>query len=282
MDSCIPWKTGELRVHQKIDKTKRKRLCRILDCKKLSVDTSKNAALSQLLPLRVMEEVLATGLLEDNPLAELSAIKSTNNDSSYGTHGIMVTLRIESLFDGLLHSMENWRATGPDHKVLLATNINPKIVGVDASKNAAQSQLLPVRVMVHIFFDGASTSCDIYNNKRYITTNETVVLRRSLTRRRSFEKKLNKKKKMINGSEERRSCSAHVQYIEEIKLTTCDATEADECTSRPPGVKADKAHACKEMLSKMSLLDRLIAKEGPLNECEEVLKKKLIDELLDV
>ena len=40
--------------------------------------------------------------------------------------------------------------------------------------------------------------------------------------------------------------------------------------------------ACKEMLSKMSLLDRLIAKEGPLNECEEVLKKKLIDELLDV
>uniref|UniRef100_A0A0D3BAP1 Myb-like domain-containing protein n=1 Tax=Brassica oleracea var. oleracea TaxID=109376 RepID=A0A0D3BAP1_BRAOL len=26
------------------------------------------------------------------------------------------------------------------------------------------------------------------------------------------------------------------------QLTTCDATEADECTSRPPGVKADKAH----------------------------------------
>ncbi|KAL0773394.1 hypothetical protein Bca101_038545 [Brassica carinata] len=92
MDSCIPWKTGELRAHQKIDKTKRKRLCRILDCKKLSVG---------------------------------------------------------------------------------------------ASKNAAQSRLLPLRVMVHILFDGASTSCDIYNNKRYY-----------YKRNSSFEKKLYKKKKM--------------------------------------------------------------------------------------
>ncbi|CAG7898980.1 unnamed protein product, partial [Brassica rapa] len=59
---------------------------------------------------------------------------------------------------------------GSDHKVLLATSINPKIVGklsVDASKNAAQSQLLPLRAVVHILFDGAITSCDIYNNKHY-------------------------------------------------------------------------------------------------------------------
>ncbi|KAG2250736.1 hypothetical protein Bca52824_080872 [Brassica carinata] len=92
MDSCIPWKTRELRAHQKIDKTKRKRLCRILDCKKLSVG---------------------------------------------------------------------------------------------ANKNAAQSRLLPLRVMVHILFDGASTSCDIYNNKHYY-----------YKRNSSFEKKLYKKKKM--------------------------------------------------------------------------------------
>ncbi|XP_013617819.1 PREDICTED: glutathione S-transferase T3-like [Brassica oleracea var. oleracea] len=87
------------------------------------------------------------------------------------------------------------------------------------------------------------------------------------------------------------------------------ATEADECTSRPPGVKADKAHgklrrrgcqslrqcgpskmwtikqadlASKERLSKMALLDRLFAKEGPLNEREKALKTRLIDELLAV
>lgn len=45
-------------VHQKIDKTDRKRLCRILDCKKLSVEASKNAAQNQLLPLRVIVQIL--------------------------------------------------------------------------------------------------------------------------------------------------------------------------------------------------------------------------------
>ncbi|KAJ0230570.1 BTB/POZ domain-containing protein [Hirschfeldia incana] len=47
-----------LQVHQKIDKTERKRLCRILDCKKLSVEASKNAAQNQLLPLRVIVQIL--------------------------------------------------------------------------------------------------------------------------------------------------------------------------------------------------------------------------------
>ncbi|KAF8097313.1 hypothetical protein N665_0291s0022 [Sinapis alba] len=74
---------------------------------------------------------------------------------------------------------------------------------------------------------------------------------------------------------------------------------------RPPGVKASKARAKKtpaeenamkefeymwsirqqslaqkERLSKMSLLDSLIAKKEPLLEYEEALKKKLINELL--
>lgn len=47
-----------LQVHLKIDKTERKRLCRILDCKKLSVEASKNAAQNQLLPLRVIVQIL--------------------------------------------------------------------------------------------------------------------------------------------------------------------------------------------------------------------------------
>ncbi|KAG2261459.1 hypothetical protein Bca4012_013794 [Brassica carinata] len=47
-----------LQVHLKIDKTEKKRLCRILDCKKLSVEASKNAAQNQLLPLRVIVQIL--------------------------------------------------------------------------------------------------------------------------------------------------------------------------------------------------------------------------------
>ncbi|CAH2045371.1 unnamed protein product [Thlaspi arvense] len=47
-----------LQNHQEIEKSERKRLCRILDCKKLSIEASKNAAQNQLLPLRVIVQIL--------------------------------------------------------------------------------------------------------------------------------------------------------------------------------------------------------------------------------
>ncbi|KAH0891176.1 hypothetical protein HID58_053605 [Brassica napus] len=95
------------------------------------------------------EEVLATGLLEDNPLAEAhQKIDKTKRKRLY---------------------------------IIL----DCKKLSVDTSKNAPLSQLLPLRVMVHILFDGASTSCDIYNNKHYYYKRNT-----------SFEKKLYKKKKI--------------------------------------------------------------------------------------
>ncbi|XP_048637156.1 BTB/POZ domain-containing protein At3g26490-like isoform X2 [Brassica napus] len=62
-----------LQVHQKIDKIERKRLCRILDCKKLSVEASKNAAQNQLLPLRVIVQIL---FVEQ---ARAAIVTNTNN-----------------------------------------------------------------------------------------------------------------------------------------------------------------------------------------------------------
>ncbi|XP_013624439.1 PREDICTED: uncharacterized protein LOC106330534 [Brassica oleracea var. oleracea] len=81
--------------------------------------------------------------------------------------------------------------------------------------------------------------------------------------------------------------------------------EADQGTIRPPGVKAAKVSgkktmvegkalaefqsmwsikeqdlAIKERLSKMSLLDSLLAKKEPLADYEEALKKKLINDML--
>ncbi|CAL9248580.1 unnamed protein product [Arabidopsis halleri] len=47
-----------LQVHEKIEKCERKKLCRILDCKKLSVEASKKAAQNELLPLRVIVQIL--------------------------------------------------------------------------------------------------------------------------------------------------------------------------------------------------------------------------------
>ncbi|KAL1212580.1 Glutathione S-transferase T3 [Cardamine amara subsp. amara] len=81
--------------------------------------------------------------------------------------------------------------------------------------------------------------------------------------------------------------------------------EDDQATNRPPGVKATKNRgkrptvegkalsefhsmwsikekdlAMKERLSKMGLLDSLIAKKEPLSEYEEALKNKLITDIL--
>ncbi|GER56013.1 phototropic-responsive NPH3 family protein [Striga asiatica] len=47
-----------LKVHPELDKTERKRLCRILDCKKLSIETCLHAAQNEKLPLRVVVQVL--------------------------------------------------------------------------------------------------------------------------------------------------------------------------------------------------------------------------------
>ncbi|KAF2550257.1 hypothetical protein F2Q68_00035895 [Brassica cretica] len=84
-----------------------------------------------------------------------------------------------------------------------------------------------------------------------------------------------------------------------------DSADDDEGTNHPPGVKAAKSCskktmvdekelcefqimwsikkqnlALKERLSKIKLLDNLIAKQGPLADYEEALKKKLINELM--
>ncbi|MED6149401.1 hypothetical protein PIB30_062018 [Stylosanthes scabra] len=47
-----------LKAHPELDKSERKRICRILDCKKLSMEACMHAAQNELLPLRVVVQVL--------------------------------------------------------------------------------------------------------------------------------------------------------------------------------------------------------------------------------
>ncbi|KAL8157026.1 BTB/POZ domain-containing protein At1g67900-like [Apium graveolens] len=47
-----------LKGHPELSKNERKRLCKVLDCKKLSTETSTDAAQNELLPLRVIVQVL--------------------------------------------------------------------------------------------------------------------------------------------------------------------------------------------------------------------------------
>ncbi|KAL9151579.1 hypothetical protein ABFS82_11G061100 [Erythranthe guttata] len=47
-----------LKAHPELNKSERKRLCRILDCKKLSIESCMHAAQNEMLPLRVVVQVL--------------------------------------------------------------------------------------------------------------------------------------------------------------------------------------------------------------------------------
>lgn len=49
---------GNLQGHPELNKSERKRLCRVLDCKKLSMKACADAAQNEMLPLRVVVQVL--------------------------------------------------------------------------------------------------------------------------------------------------------------------------------------------------------------------------------
>ncbi|XP_077210255.1 BTB/POZ domain-containing protein At1g67900-like [Tasmannia lanceolata] len=79
-----------LKSHPDLNKSERKRLCRLLDCKKLSVETCMHAAQNELLPLRVVVQVLffeqarvtmAAGQVKDQP-SNISALLATREDET--------------------------------------------------------------------------------------------------------------------------------------------------------------------------------------------------------
>ncbi|XP_050206191.1 BTB/POZ domain-containing protein At1g67900 [Mercurialis annua] len=93
-----------LKTHPDLNKTERKRLCRTLDCKKLTVEACMHAAQNELLPLRVVVQVLffeqaraATaggGKLADLP-SNIKALLATHNiDPSRSTAALSTTASI--------------------------------------------------------------------------------------------------------------------------------------------------------------------------------------------
>lgn len=60
VEQCILIKVvmPKYQAHPDLNKSERKRLCRILDCKKLSMEACMHAAQNELLPLRVVVQVL--------------------------------------------------------------------------------------------------------------------------------------------------------------------------------------------------------------------------------
>ncbi|KAL8142427.1 hypothetical protein V2J09_015459 [Rumex salicifolius] len=77
-----------LKAHPKMSKSERKRLCRILDCKKMSMEACMEAAKNELLPLRVLVQVLfheqsrATAMSAELLPANIKALLAARDDSS--------------------------------------------------------------------------------------------------------------------------------------------------------------------------------------------------------
>ncbi|KAL7171585.1 hypothetical protein ACSBR2_036273 [Camellia fascicularis] len=78
-----------LKAHPDLNKSERKRLCRILDCKKLSMEACMHAAQNEMLPLRVVVQVLffeqarvamAGGQMTELP-SNIKALLAANDDS---------------------------------------------------------------------------------------------------------------------------------------------------------------------------------------------------------
>ncbi|CAL0314100.1 unnamed protein product [Lupinus luteus] len=102
-----------LKAHPELNKSERKRLCRILDCKKLSMEACMHAAQNELLPLRVVVQVLffeqaraaaAGGKVTDFPSNIKELLTTHGIDPSKYTAPLSTTTSI--------HAEDNWSVSG--------------------------------------------------------------------------------------------------------------------------------------------------------------------------
>ena len=94
---------NEHQAHPDLNKSERKRLCRTLDCKKLSVEACMHAAQNELLPLRVVVQVLffeqarsamGSGKVTELPRNIKALLAAHNIDPSRPTAALSTTTSI--------------------------------------------------------------------------------------------------------------------------------------------------------------------------------------------
>ncbi|RZC51977.1 hypothetical protein C5167_020402 [Papaver somniferum] len=104
-----------LKAHPTLSEHERKRLCRVMDCQKLSIDACMHAAQNERLPLRIVVQVLFSEQIKiSNAIANNTIKEST--ESSY--HQPMITPR-KALLEGTPQSFqEGWSAAKKDINTL--------------------------------------------------------------------------------------------------------------------------------------------------------------------
>jgi hypothetical protein len=109
-----------LQAHPTLTEHERKRLCRVMDCQKLSFDACMHAAQNERLPLRVVVQVLFSEQVKiSNALASSSAaLRSSSSAPGADAAPAMPTTR-RQLLDGTPQSFqEGWAAAKKDINTL--------------------------------------------------------------------------------------------------------------------------------------------------------------------
>ncbi|XP_052204605.1 root phototropism protein 3 [Diospyros lotus] len=105
-----------LKAHPTLSEHERKRLCRVMDCQKLSIDACMHAAQNERLPLRVVVQVLFSEQVKiSNALANGTTLKEAGEPAHYQP---LVTNR-KTLLEGTPQSFqEGWAAAKKDINTL--------------------------------------------------------------------------------------------------------------------------------------------------------------------
>uniref|UniRef100_A0A803L0T0 NPH3 domain-containing protein n=1 Tax=Chenopodium quinoa TaxID=63459 RepID=A0A803L0T0_CHEQI len=126
-----------LKAHPELTKSERKRLCRVLDCKKLSVEACMHAAQNELLPLRVVVQVLffeqaraamAGGKVTDLPPDIKALLAAQDDDSSRPPAALSTTTTIPGTED-------QWSVSGLKSPKSKLSTLKMKLAEDDLEEN---------------------------------------------------------------------------------------------------------------------------------------------------
>ncbi|KAG6764708.1 hypothetical protein POTOM_032191 [Populus tomentosa] len=132
-----------LKAHPDLNKSERKRLCRTLDCKKLSVEACMHAAQNELLPLRVVVQVLffeqaraamGSGKVTELPSNIKALLAAHNIDPSRPTTALSTTTSIPA--------DDQWSVSGLRSPKSKVSTLRMKLAEDDLDESDLQSERL--------------------------------------------------------------------------------------------------------------------------------------------
>lgn len=133
-----------LKAHPTLTEHERKRLCRVMDCQKLSFDACMHAAQNERLPLRVVVQVLFSEQVKiSNALAGSSALKAGGADGALASSSVPTR---RQLLDATPQSFqEGWAAAKKDINTLKfeLESMKAKYLELQHDMDALQKQVEP-------------------------------------------------------------------------------------------------------------------------------------------